>query len=117
MAKYYQEKPAPDIFNRGSQAIRPHGLPEMTTHAVQRTAQRNISEQAILATLRYGKKVHRTGRVFFILRKKDVAMIPELESFAGTTLLLGKDGTVITAYSNPNAYSVIRKKPKRRRKR
>lgn len=93
------------------------GIPHMTHHALQRTAQRSISEEAILATLHYGKKVHRTGRVFFILRKKDVASMPELESFAGTTLLLGRDGTIITAYSNQKAYRVIKKKSKRRRRR
>jgi len=92
------------------------GIPHMTHHALRRTAQRNISEEAILATLHYGKKVHRTGRVFFILRKKDVVSIPELKSFVGTTLLLGRDGTIITAYSNQKAYSVVKKKSKRRRR-
>ncbi len=92
-------------------------IPHMTDHAIQRTAQRNISEHAILATLRYGKKVHRTGRVFFILRKKDVSKMPEIRLFAGTTLLLGKDGTIITAYSNEKSYGVIRKKSKRRKRR
>lgn len=91
-------------------------IPRMTDHAIRRTAQRNISEQAILATLHYGKKVHRTGRVFFVLRKKDVSKVPEIRSFAGTTLLLGRDGAIITAYSNEKSYKVIRKKSKRRKK-
>lgn len=89
-------------------------LPPMTDHAIQRTAQRNISRQAILATLSYGKKIHRTGRVFFTLRKKDVADIPELEDFAGTTILVGRDGAIVTAYANRNSHSVIKKKSKRR---
>jgi hypothetical protein len=91
-------------------------LPPMTDHAIQRTAQRNISRQAILAALNYGKKIHRTGRVFFTLRKKDVADIPELESFAGTTILVGRDGAIVTAYANRNSHSVIKKKSKRRMK-
>ena len=90
-------------------------VPHMTNHAIQRTAQRNISQQAILAALRYGKKLHRTGRVFFVLRKKDVAMEPELNSFTGTTIMLGRDGAIVTAYSNQKAHSMIKKKPKRSR--
>ncbi|QTA89739.1 DUF4258 domain-containing protein [Desulfonema magnum] len=86
----------------------------MTNHAIRRTSQRKISQQAILATLRYGKKLHRTGSVFFTLRKKDVAMEPELRPFAGTTLLVAKDGVIITAYMNKNSHSIIKKKPKRR---
>jgi len=88
----------------------------MTGHAIQRTAQRNISEHAIRATLCYGTKIHRTGRVFFTLRKKDVADIPELHPFTGTTILLGRDGTIVTAYSNPKSYGVIKRKSKRRRR-
>lgn len=92
-------------------------FPRMTEHAVQRSAQRNISREAILAALYYGTKIHRTGRIFFTLRKKDVVKMPELHSFAGTTILVGKDGTVVTAYANENSFSDIKKKSKRRRTR
>lgn len=91
--------------------------PRMTSHAVQRSAQRNISPEAIAATLEYGRKLHRTGRVFFTLLNKDVAQIPELQVYAGTTILVGRDGSVVTAYANKNSYSVIKKKSKRRSRR
>gem|GEM_PF-2389701 len=90
-------------------------FPLMTEHAIQRSAQRNISREAILAALYYGTKIHRTGRIFFTLRKKDVVMMPELRSFAGTTILVGKDGAIVTAYANENSFSDIKKKSKRRR--
>lgn len=93
----------------------PGELPlQMTEHARVRLAQRNISWEAIRATLMYGKKMHRTGYIFFIMRKKDVQKRPELRPFHGTTILMGADGTVITAYANKNAPSMVKKKPKRR---
>lgn len=110
IGRHYQKKKNRNFCHVNSEL-------SMTGHAVQRTAQRNISEEAIHATLLYGTKIHRTGRVFFTLRKKDVADIPELHPFAGTTILMGRDGTIVTAYSNPKSYRVIKKKSKRRSRR
>lgn len=86
----------------------------VTSHAAKRVAQRSISEKAIIATLKYGTVIHRTGRIFLTLRKKDLAKNPELRPFHGTTLLIGDDGAILTAYTNKKSYSVIKKKPKRR---
>lgn len=86
----------------------------MTRHAARRTAQRNISSKAIDAALYYGKVIHRTGAVFHILRSKDIHKHPELHPYVGTTILISKEGAMMTAYCNPGSYSIIKKKPKRR---
>ncbi len=106
-AQNYQEQRRDSVYD----------IPRMTSHAVQRSAQRNISPEAIAATLEYGRKLHRTGRTFFTLLNKDVAENPELQIYAGTTILVGRDGSIVTAYANKNSYSVIKKKSKRRSRR
>lgn len=86
----------------------------MTGHARLRTAQRNISDTAITAALSYGKTLHRTGRIFYILRHKDIRKKPEYKPFVGTTVLLGHDGAILTVYQNPDSHRLIKKKQKRR---
>jgi hypothetical protein len=68
--------------------------------------------------LRFGTQVHRTGVIFFFLRKRDIPIADRSNSrYAakeGTVVLLTGDAEVITVYRNRSAYQGIRKKLKYR---
>ena len=89
-----------------------------TYHARKRCAQRNIDEHTVEIVKKHGQKLHRTGVIFYFLRRRDIP--PELRvheryrRLEGTTLIVAEDGVVITAYRNPGALRKIRKKHKYR---
>lgn len=87
-------------------------------HAQQRCAQRNVSTDVLNFVKQHGRKIRRTGVVFYFLGRRD---IPErLRSddryarLEGTILLVGADGRLITAYRNRKAIKAIRRKTKYR---
>ena len=45
---------------------------QLTHHAKLRSAQRNISHEDIAKVIKYGSPLHRTGIVFYTIRKKDL---------------------------------------------
>jgi hypothetical protein len=87
----------------------------LTKHAAQQMARRHISLEDVLYTLRFGTCLHRTGAVFFILRRRDIPLHDRWkECFAkreGTVILLEED-TIVTVYRNRAAYRDVRKKLK-----
>ena len=95
------------------------GLP-LTKHAHLRMAQRNISPSDIEYVLEYGERIHATGAVAFILRKRDIPDDDrdksEITRLEGTVILIGakKDGKseIITAYRNKSAFKAFRCKAK-----
>jgi hypothetical protein len=89
-----------------------------TEHAHKRCAQRNLDAEALELVRRYGRRLHRTGAVFYFLGRRD---LPEellrddrYARLEGTTLLFSLEGELITAYRNREALRQIRKKEKRR---
>lgn len=74
-------------------------------HSSRRTAQRNLSPEAVGYVLAYGQRFHRAGALICYLRGRDV---PEWDRandrwarLAGTAVILTRDGrTVITAWRN-----------------
>lgn len=45
---------------------------QLTQHAKLRSAQRNISHEDIAKVIKYGSPLHRTGIVFYTIRRKDL---------------------------------------------
>lgn len=41
-------------------------------HAVQRMAQRNLSKDEVLTVIRFGRKIYRTGVIFYFLGNRDI---------------------------------------------
>ncbi len=95
-------------------------LPEtrLTGHARQRCARRNLPLDAVRYVMTYGREYHRTGVIFYVLRRRDIppedlrlAWVARLE---GAVALVAGDGVVITLYRNPTATRAILRKMKYR---
>lgn len=93
-------------------------MENVTVHAFRRCAQRQVDNEAIEMVIRHGRKVHRTGVVFYFLGRRDLPeALRRQDRYAkleGLTLLVSQDGEVITAYRNRAACRKIRKKLKYR---
>jgi hypothetical protein len=77
-----------------------------------------VDDDAMEVVRQFGRAFHRTGVTFYFLGRRD---LPEelrrqdrYAKLEGTTLLVGSDGVLITAYRNRVACRVIKKKPKYR---
>ena len=89
----------------------------LSTHAVQRSAQRNLSDQDIEFIMRYGERVRRTGVIFCQLRSKNVPRETpgnhRLWQLTGTTIVLCKCGRyVVTLYRQERAFQRDSRKSK-----
>jgi polynucleotide 5'-kinase involved in rRNA processing len=92
----------------------------LTKHAHLRMAQRNISPSDIEYVLEYGERIHATGAVVYILRKRDIPEDDrnksEITRLEGTVILIGpkKDGKseIITTYRNKSVFKAFRCKAK-----
>lgn len=92
-------------------------MPEqLSRHAIKRLSQRNIHMVDVSFVLQFGIQVHNGGALFVFLGSKNIPTefqaddrIAKLE---GTTLVMSRDGCLITAYRNKNALREIRKKNK-----
>lgn len=105
-------------------AIRPEPRPEphsvstgLSTHAVQRRAQRGISQAAIDSAWEYGRLIHASGAQFLFLGRNELqearacgADRRALEKCKGLVVLVAGDGHVITVYRNARALADIRRK-------
>ncbi len=89
----------------------------ISRHAARRLAQRGISLHDLDLTLRFGRKIHRTGATFYFFGRRQIprGLERQLERLVGTTLIVA-DGRLVTAYRNKRAIAEIKKKPKRRAK-
>ncbi len=91
---------------------------ELSNHARRRCAQRNIDGDVVELVRQHGRKVHRTGVVFYFLGRRDIpADLQREDGFAkleGTVLLVSPEGELITAYRNRSALRKIQKKAKHR---
>lgn len=77
--------------------------PLKTRHALQRQRERGISDQAIDATLRWGKTLSRQdGRREFLLDLEQTMVAQahgeELMPYLGTVAIVGNGGVVITVF-------------------
>ncbi|MDB5097441.1 MAG: hypothetical protein JWM80_1862 [Cyanobacteria bacterium RYN_339] len=93
-------------------------MAQLSFHARQRASQRGLAQDEIDFVFHFGRKIFRTGIRFIFLGERD---IPERYQrshgyLAGSTMLVSKDGTILTVYKNPEAIRVIKKKSKNKRK-
>lgn len=79
-------------------------LPSLSLHAQQRLAQRNLDQRAIDYVLKHGRLIRRTGVQFYVLGARDIPLQDGRRSsitrLIGTTILVSRDGTIITVYRN-----------------
>ena len=78
----------------------------LSDHARIRMAQRGLREEAVLAAIDYGRKIRNRGAWFHVIGRRDVARARrigvDLSEHEGVHVLLGEDGSIITAYRNKN---------------
>lgn len=91
---------------------------QVSEHAHIRCAQRQIRPECIAFIKKHGRKFRRTGIMFYFFGKRDIPKVLRHDDLysklVGVTLLVGRDGELITAYRNPNGLKAIRKKTKYR---
>lgn len=89
----------------------------LSGHAVERSAQRNISESDIDFVVANGHQIHRTGVIFCQLRKKNVPRsLPgnhRYRQLVGTTVVMCRCGhVIITVYREASAFQRDARKSK-----
>lgn len=90
----------------------------LTRHARQRMQEGHLTREDLAYVIRFGKCLHRQGRVYYTLRRKDGdgELAGRWARLDGTTLVMCYESTVvITVWRDPKTgYSRLRRKPKRR---
>ncbi len=91
----------------------------LAAHARKRMDQRGVSEQAVLLTLRYGRKIHSRRTVFHVIGRKEIArygkQVPELLALDGVQVITSQDEhTVVTVYRNHDLRGIRPTKRKHR---
>lgn len=93
---------------------------EHTEHSYQRSQQRGLSPEKIIATLQYGEIVHKQGLMFHILGENNIpdSLIKQKEKLRNTIVVVAGDSNqVITCYRSKDPFKNVRVKPKRLSKR
>jgi hypothetical protein len=90
---------------------------ELSLHAQIQSSRRHLSEADLLFVVQHAHRERQTGVIFYqLLRKNIPAELPANDprrKLEGTTVITCKCGKfVITAYKNPDAFKVDRKKSK-----
>lgn len=91
-------------------------LERLSRHAAVRISQRNIRAEDIAFVMRFGRHLHNGGALFVFLGQRNIPdeyrtddRIAKLE---GTTLVMSRDGCLITAYKNKKGLKKVLKKCK-----
>lgn len=80
-----------------------------SNHSLKRINMRRIDQRYIDICLNYGKKIYRTGIVFYVLLKKTVDKLHLPKEIEGLCILVAHDNTIITVYKNRDAISEVKK--------
>ena len=90
-----------------------------TVHALNRQAQRNLSDDDVQFVLRYGRRIHSAGALHIFLGGRDIPSTKELAQrygrLEGTVLVLAQladELTLVTAYRNRRGLKAVRAKAK-----
>jgi len=79
-------------------------LLSLSQHARERIARRNLSVEDLEYVLQYGHRLRVAGVRIYHLRRRDIPYsdqrISRVSQLEGTTILVSRDNTVITAYRN-----------------
>jgi hypothetical protein len=92
-------------------------LPDKTKHAMRRSAQRNVPEEAMEYIIRYGERFQKAGATIYYLRSRDIPewdrAVDRWAKLAGTALVLTQEGdTILTTWRNrKNGLKRIKRKP------
>jgi hypothetical protein len=95
---------------------------ELSNHASQRSAQRNLCEDEIIFIATYGRRIRRAGAIFCQLRRVDlpddlVANHPYRRLVGSTVVLSRCGGYVLTVYRDAKAFHRDARKDKFGRRR
>lgn len=76
----------------------------LSQHARERIARRNLSAEDLEYVLQHGHRLRVTGVRIYHLRRRDIPYsdqrVSRVSQLEGTTILVSRDNTVITAYRN-----------------
>jgi hypothetical protein len=78
-------------------------------HSLKRINMRRIDQKCIDLCLNYGKKIYRTGIVFYVLLKRTIEKLQLPKELEGLCVLVAHDNTIITVYKNREAASEVKK--------
>lgn len=86
----------------------------ISLHASERMAQRNVDEVDIAFVMSFGRRLFRTGVEIYFLGRRDVPALyaRELEHLVGTVVVVARDSSVITVYRNARALGALKRKRK-----
>lgn len=85
---------------------------QLSKHAITRRLKRGLSDLQIALAMDFGQRVHGTGAEICFLGRRDIPdwIHPRYAArVEGTVVVLADDGTVVTAYRNPDAMRDLRK--------
>lgn len=91
---------------------------QITKHAQQRLSQRAIDMDAVSIALNLGLKIEQNGATVHFLGRRQCPRglsRDEADGLEGTTVVLGRDGNVVTVYRTQRLPRVIRRRRPRRR--
>lgn len=90
----------------------------LTRHAAQRMQQRALSPDVIREVLAFGREVHVRGAIIYAVGRKEVASLRrdgvDLTDAEDVHVVCSEDGTVMTAYRNPDFRSLRPGRPRAR---
>ena len=86
---------------------------KLSRHAVQRQRERHLGNAALDYVFTHGTHIHRTGVTFVFLRERDIPVADRrkdrLTRLAGTVVIVGDHGRIVTVYRNQQALREIRR--------
>lgn len=88
-----------------------------TAHGGWRLKQRAIRHDAIMLALRRGEEINQDGAMLFFLGRRhlpDWMNEEEAAGYEGTTVVLGRDGKLITTYRTKRLPRELRRRGRRR---
>lgn len=89
---------------------------DLTSHAIRRMSQRAISREAIEITLRHGMRIEQSGATVYFLGHRNMPSglsAAETSRLAGTTVVMARDGSIITTFRRQRLPRSIRKRFRR----
>jgi len=90
-------------------------LVRLTPYATRRMQQRAISHAALDAVLRWGTRIEQNGATVFFLGRRHLPadLAPaDAERLEGTTVVVARDGTLITTFRCRRLPSRMRRRPR-----
>lgn len=87
----------------------------LTEHAARRMRHRAISRAAIDLAFRRGERIEQNGATVYFLGRRHLpdGLVPAIASrWAGTAVVMARDGTVVTTFRRRRVPRRLRRRPK-----